>query len=93
VDISLSDFWCLKYFWADKAIEAMSAGSIVIHFYVSKHRLFRCCSRDETFTVNGFNFERMKKALSIGIIVAIHLTEAVLGKCTSNIDSLNHGAR
>ena len=69
MDTQLSDFQCLKRFRADKAIGAVSAGSIVIHFDVFEYRLSHFLPGGESLTMNGLNLERVKKALDASVIV------------------------
>ena len=63
----LSDIFYLKSFWADIAVGALSARSIVIHFYVFEYRLphFLLCSKSST--MNGLDRKGVKKALGTGI--------------------------
>ena len=74
MDTLLSDIFYLKRFWADIAVGAVSAGSIVIHFYVFEYCLSHFFPCSKSFTMNGLDLEGMKKALGTGIIIAISLT-------------------
>jgi hypothetical protein len=66
VDASLSDQFRLKRRRADIAIGAVSAVSIVLE-YCLPHLL----PGAEAFAMDCFHFERMKEALSAGIVVAV----------------------
>ncbi len=73
MDTQLSDLVCLKLCRADKAVGAVSAGSIVVHFDVLEYSLSHLLPGDESLTVNGLDLERVEKALGTGIIVTIAL--------------------
>jgi len=68
VDTQLSDFQCLKRFRANKAVGAVSAGSIVVHFDVLEYCLSHLLPGGESFTVNGLSLERVKEALGTGVV-------------------------
>ena len=71
MDTQLSDFQCLKRFWADKAVGAVSAGSIVIHFDVLEYCLSHLLPGGESLTMNGLYLERVEKSIGTGIVVRI----------------------
>jgi len=71
MDTQLSDFQCLKRFRADKAVGAVSADSIVVHFDVLEYCLSHLLPGAESLTVNGLNLERMEKAFGTGIVVTV----------------------
>jgi hypothetical protein len=71
VDASLSDQFRLKRRRADIAIGAVSAVSIVVHFDVLEYCLPHLLPGAEAFAMDCFHFERMKEALSAGIVVAV----------------------
>ena len=59
--------------WADGAVGAVLAGSIVVHFDVLEYGLPHLLSGGESLAVNGLNLERVEEALGTGIIVTIAL--------------------
>ncbi len=71
MDTPLSDFLCLKCLWADVAVGATPAHSIVIHFDALEDRLpdqlLRCKSR----SVHRFHFQRVGKALRTAVVIAV----------------------
>ena len=71
MDTSLSDQFCLKRRRADIAISAVSAVSIVVHFDVLEYCLPHLLQGAEAFAMDCFHLERMKEALSAGIVIAV----------------------
>ena len=71
MDTLLSDLLCLKCFRADKAVGAVSAVSIVVHFDVLEYGLSHFLPGGKSLTVYGLYLERVEKALGTGIVVAV----------------------
>jgi hypothetical protein len=64
---------CLKRLWADIAIGAVSASSIVIYFDVLEYCLSHFLPGSKPFSVNSFHLERVEETFGTGIIKAISL--------------------
>ena len=70
-DIYLSGHFRPERFWAEIAISAVSASSIVIDFNIFEDGFSHVLSGREALPVNGFDFERMKEALGAGVVVTV----------------------
>ncbi len=71
MDTQLSDLLSLKRFWADIAVGAVSASSIVIHNDIFEYRLPHERAGREMFVVDNLHVQRVEETLDDGIVIAV----------------------
>ena len=64
---------CLKRFWADIAVGAVSAGTIVVHLDILEYRLPQERPGWGPLAENELHLQGVKEALGNGIIIAVAL--------------------